>query len=110
MIKEIRKKKNLTQLQLALKIGINFSYLSKLENYPEKHSPSVDIVFKLSNELELDPCQLMYFFYQKSKKKNNALISGVVTKVTFNKLTKQSKAENTSINNIVSKIVNEYYK
>lgn len=110
MIKESRKNKNLTQSQLALKIGINYSYLSKIENYPEKHFPSVDIIFKLSNELELDPCQLMYFFYKKSKKKNDFLVSGIVGKRAFNKLVKQSKTENTPINNIVSKIINEYYK
>lgn len=110
MIKEKRKKKKLTQAQLAKKIGIDFSYLSKLENHPKTQTPSLDIIFRLSDVLELDPYQLMYFFYKNDSAEYRTLVTVIVTKKTYNKLIRDAKNQNSSINNVAVNILNEHYK
>lgn len=52
-LKRIRTDKNLTQPQFAEAIGIEQSYLSKLEN--DKSQPSAEMFSTIINALELDP-------------------------------------------------------
>jgi transcriptional regulator with XRE-family HTH domain len=56
-IKQIRAEKNLTQPQLAETIGIEQSYLSKLEN--DKSSPSADIFQLLLKGLEMTAAEFL---------------------------------------------------
>jgi transcriptional regulator with XRE-family HTH domain len=56
-IKQIRAEKNLTQPQLAEMIGIEQSYLSKLEN--DKSIPSADIFQSLLKGLEMTSAEFL---------------------------------------------------
>ena len=58
-IKELRKKRNISQRELAQKAGIDFTYLSKIENN-KAEPPSEDLVRNLAKELECDPLELIY--------------------------------------------------
>ena len=53
-ILELRKAKNLTQRELAKRIGINFTYLSKIENnkLEKGQSPREDTIMKLALALD----------------------------------------------------------
>lgn len=51
-IRKKRKKKNLTQEQLAKKIGVCRNYISDLEN--DRYIPSLKTLIKICNVLELD--------------------------------------------------------
>lgn len=62
MLKEKRNKFRLTQSKLAKKIGISKSYLSKLERHPAHCNPSVNLILKLSKELDLDPMEIFLYF------------------------------------------------
>ena len=53
-IRELRLEKNLTLRELADKVGVDFTYLSKLENDKIENKPSLDLIKKLSNELGAD--------------------------------------------------------
>ena len=53
-IAEIRAKRGLTQQQLADKIGISKSYLSKIESPNTIKSFSLDVLFSISDELEIN--------------------------------------------------------
>ncbi len=61
IIRDLRIKKGLTQRELAGKIDINFTYLSKIENDKLKdvHFPSEDTIIKLARELDANIDELL---------------------------------------------------
>lgn len=60
-IREIRKERNLTQRQLAEKVGINFTYLSRVENdrLDADQTPREETLQKIARALETDPDELL---------------------------------------------------
>jgi len=60
-IRDLRKAKNLTQRELADKIEINFTYLSKIENnrLEGEQFPSEDTIKKLAQTLEVSEDELL---------------------------------------------------
>lgn len=56
-IKRARREQKLTQRDLANRIGINFTYLSKIEN-GEMPAPSEEKIFGLAKHLQLDADEL----------------------------------------------------
>ena len=58
-IRELRKARGLTQRTLAEAVGIDFTYLSKIENNTVPYSPSEKTLKKLANELEADELELL---------------------------------------------------
>lgn len=60
MIKNARNKKKITQLELAKKLNVSQSYMSKIENRKTK-TISVDLILNLSSILEIDPVDVFIF-------------------------------------------------
>ena len=58
-LKELRRQRHLTQRQLAEQIGVDFSYLSKIENDRLEHTPSLKTLQDLAKALEVDELELM---------------------------------------------------
>jgi HTH-type transcriptional regulator, competence development regulator len=60
-IRQLRKAKNLNQSELAKRVGINFTYLSKIENDKVASSefPSEETIKKLAKALEADADELL---------------------------------------------------
>lgn len=60
-LRELRKDRNLSQKTLADKVGINFTYLSKIENERLDFAqfPSEDLIRKLAAALEADEDELL---------------------------------------------------
>ena len=60
-IRELRKAKNLTQRVLADRVGINFTYLSKIENdkIQQLQFPSEETIVKLAKELDANVDELL---------------------------------------------------
>lgn len=60
-LRELRKARNLSQKALADKVGINFTYLSKIENERLDFAqfPSEELIRKLAAALEADEGELM---------------------------------------------------
>src|SRR6266566_3897880 len=58
-LKELRRQRHLTQRQLAKQIGVDFSYLSKIENDRLEHTPSLKTLQDLAKALEVDELELM---------------------------------------------------
>lgn len=58
-IKEIRIEKELTQIELARKIGMSQSYLSELER--NKKSPTLRQLCRIAEALEVHPSKLVYY-------------------------------------------------
>ena len=60
-IREIRKERNLTQRQLADRVGINFTYLSRVENdrLDDEQTPREETLLKIAKALSSDPDELL---------------------------------------------------
>ena len=58
-VKKLRKEKRITQLELAQQIGVDFTYISKIENNKTIHSPSEKIIRKIAEVLETDAEKLI---------------------------------------------------
>ena len=60
-IREIRKQRNLTQRQLADRVGINFTYLSRVENdrLDDEQTPREDTLQKIARALRTDADELL---------------------------------------------------
>ncbi len=59
LIKQARKEKKYNQRELADKLGIDFTYLSKLEN-ERGNPPKEDIIRQLAQYLDLDEDKLIF--------------------------------------------------
>jgi len=57
-VRELRKRAGLSQRDLADRVGIDFTYLSKIENN-KADPPSEDVIRKLAEELNSDPHHLI---------------------------------------------------
>ena len=60
-IREIRKQRNLTQRELAEKVGINFTYLSRVENdrLDDEQTPREETLQKIARALDTDSDELL---------------------------------------------------
>lgn len=60
-IRELRRRKQLTLRDLAAKVGVGFTYISKIENHKleEGHGPSEKLIHKLAVELDADEEELL---------------------------------------------------
>lgn len=60
-IREIRKQRNLTQRELAERVGINFTYLSRVENdrLDDEQTPREETLTKIAKALSTDADELL---------------------------------------------------
>lgn len=60
VIRQARKEKELSQRELAKLIGVDYTYLSKLENDHAGYPPSEDVIHKLALHLNLKKEELRH--------------------------------------------------
>ncbi len=59
-LRRIRRSKGLTQRDLAKRVGVNYTYLSKVENdTPGFSSLSEDTLLRMAQALEVDPDEMI---------------------------------------------------
>ena len=75
-IKEIRKKRGLTQAELAEKINVDPKYISRLET--GNSTPSIPTIAKISETLDVE---MFNFFIVETDKKKNQLIELISSKL-----------------------------
>ena len=76
-IKSIRQEHNLTQKQLADKLGVTYQAVSKWEN--GKNIPDIAIIKEISKEFNIDINELLEGEKQNKSKKNNIIIIILLT-------------------------------
>lgn len=69
MLKYRRKKLGISQSELAKRLDVDRSYISKIENR-KFNNVSIEFIRKLSKELKLNPIDVFLFFYFKSWRHN----------------------------------------
>ncbi|SHJ63544.1 Helix-turn-helix [Clostridium amylolyticum] len=71
MLKKLRLSRKLSQSELAARVGISQSYLSKLENLQERSTMINTLLVKnLSEVLNVSPILLLIYFYSPHTKIN----------------------------------------
>lgn len=60
LIRQARKEKGYSQRELAKRLGLDFTYLSKLENNRADYPPKEDVIRALAKNLDLDEEELIY--------------------------------------------------
>lgn len=60
LIKEARKDRGYSQRELAIHLGVDFTYLSKLENDRADYAPKEDVIRALARNLSLDEDELIF--------------------------------------------------
>ena len=60
LIRQARKNKKCSQRELAKLVGVNYTYLSKLENDHAGTPPSEEVIYNLAKHLGLNPEELQY--------------------------------------------------
>jgi transcriptional regulator with XRE-family HTH domain len=60
LIREARKDKGFSQRELAKLIGLDFTYLSKLENDRADYPPKEDVIRSLAQHLDLNEEELIF--------------------------------------------------
>lgn len=58
-IRQLRRERGLTQRQLAVKVGVDFTYLSKIENNRLSYTPSLRTIRELAACLQADELELL---------------------------------------------------
>ena len=58
-LREIRLERGMTLRDLADKVNVNFSYLSKIENNKLEYTPSMDTIRAIAKALEVDEIELL---------------------------------------------------
>jgi transcriptional regulator with XRE-family HTH domain len=58
-LRELRKARGYTLRALAKQIGVDFSYVSKIENGRLPHTPSADTIRAVALALDADPIELL---------------------------------------------------
>jgi transcriptional regulator with XRE-family HTH domain len=58
-LKKLRREKNITQRDLANRVDVDFTYISKMENGKLENSPSEAIIRKIAIELDFDADKLI---------------------------------------------------
>ncbi|GGA92401.1 helix-turn-helix domain-containing protein [Puia dinghuensis] len=54
LLKEIRHEKNISQRELALSVGVDYSYISKIEN-DRLPPPAAETIIKIADSLKVPP-------------------------------------------------------
>jgi transcriptional regulator with XRE-family HTH domain len=73
IIRQARKEKAYSQRVLAKLIGMDFTYLSKLENNRADYPPKEDVIRSIAKELDLDQEELIYLAGRIPKKETALL-------------------------------------
>ncbi|MFP4007356.1 MAG: helix-turn-helix domain-containing protein [Spirulinaceae cyanobacterium] len=60
LIRQARKDKGYSQRELAKQIGLDFTYLSKLENDRADYAPKEDVIRAIARNLNLDQEELIF--------------------------------------------------
>lgn len=60
LIRQARKDKGYSQRELAKLLGLDFTYLSKLENDRAEYAPKEDVIRSLARNLDLDEEELIF--------------------------------------------------
>lgn len=83
-IKEYRKKKNLTQAQLAELVNVDDKHISCIES--GKNFPSADLIERLAVSLEVEPKDLFEFYYLQDTEDLKSDINNMLKKLNQEEL------------------------
>lgn len=106
-IKKLRKEKHITQLELAQKIGVDFTYISKMENNRMIHSPSEEIIMKLAKVLETGADQLILLAQKVPKNLQKTIVDDPLAVNFLRAVPKLSEKQRQEVEELINKTLQE---
>ena len=104
LIKQIRKKNNLTQKQLADKYGVTYQAVSKWEN--GKNIPDISLIKQMSKEFNIDIEDILEGKVNKKKNKKTILIIIIILLIISIVILVVKRQENFSFSTLSSQCAN----
>ena len=85
VIRNVRKKKNITLYRLYKLTGLSYSYLSELENN-KVFNPSLATMYKIANALEVEEKELFDFGHIQNRKELITLLNDTINNASDSEL------------------------
>ena len=104
LIKQIRKKNNLTQKQLADKYGVTYQAVSKWEN--GKNIPDISLIKQMSKDFNIDIEDILEGKVNKKRNKKILIISIIILLIIFITIVVIKREKNFSFSTLSSQCAN----
>ena len=105
-VKKLRKAKKLTQLELAEKIGVDFTYISKIENDRTMRSPAESTLIKLAEVLEINSDELILLADKIPQNLHNTVVQDNLAVDFLRTVSKFSDEDRAEIRNLINNVEN----
>lgn len=101
-LRKLRKEKNITQSALAVAIGTDFTYISKIENGRVIHSPSEGVIKKIAEVLDADEEQLILLAKKVPQNLKNNLVEDNLAVDFLRVIPKLNQEQRAAVQKIIS--------
>jgi len=102
LLKELRRQKGVAQRDLAERVGVDFSYISKLEN-DRLQPPAADTTIKICEVLGV-PHEMLLFLSKKVSTEIQGVISSSQAAIKFMNAVKQMQLSDEEWNQLTTKL------
>ena len=104
LLKRLRKDRKVTQRDLAERINVDFSYISKMENGKLENTPSIRIIEMIAKELETDADELILLAKKIPEAIRDTIIDDDLAAAFLRKVPKMNEAQRQEIKDIINKV------
>ena len=100
-LRELRKAKQLTQRDLAKKVGVSFTYISKIESGNAGYIPSAETIKRLAAILEVNEDELLLLAKKIPESVRNVIIENDFSTAFLRKVPTMTNEQKKAINDIL---------
>jgi transcriptional regulator with XRE-family HTH domain len=103
-LKRLRKERQITQRDLAERVRVDFTYISKMENGKLQNYPSEEIIRKIANELNADADELILLAKKVPKDMRKTIMNNDLAIEFLRKVDNLSNDQRKQIENVINKV------
>jgi len=104
VLKKLRKERKITQRDLAEKVGVDFSYISKIENGRFENSPSEKTIIEIAKALETDANELILLAKKVPEAIRETIVDDDLASAFLRKMPKLSPTQRKEIRELIDKV------
>ena len=102
-LKSLRTERKITQRELAEKVEVDFTYISKMENSQLKNTPSAETIIKIAHALDGDADQLMLLAKKIPDTIRETIIEDNLANAFLRKVPKMTEEQRSEIQKILDR-------
>lgn len=103
-LKKLRKERKITQRDLADRVKVDFSYISKMENGKLDNSPSIKIIEMIAKELETDPDELILLANKIPNTIRETIVNNDLAAAFLRKVPKMTDEQRKEFKDLIDKV------